>query len=65
MVRHNATVRFQQCPRERGAQMSDLPNCPKCGTKMKFYDGCLGYESIVCPDCRYDINDSVVPNKED
>lgn len=26
--------------------------CRKCGsTKLYFYDGSLGYESIVCSDC--------------
>ena len=34
-----------------------LPKCPKCGTQMRFYDGSLGYSSIVCPKCNYDVND--------
>lgn len=34
--------------------------CPKCGRKMCFYDGCLGYESIQCEVCHYDINDEVL-----
>lgn len=25
--------------------------CPKCGAKIKFYDGALGYEAIICPKC--------------
>jgi uncharacterized protein (DUF983 family) len=37
--------------------------CPKCHKgKMKFYDGCLGYESIQCNSCHYDVNDEVEAN---
>lgn len=38
-----------------------IPNkkCPKCGGAMLFYDGCLGYESIVCKRCGYDVNDDM------
>jgi len=29
--------------------------CKKCGKeRLRFYDGCLGYESIVCELCGYD-----------
>jgi len=34
-----------------------LVQCPihKCNTV--YYDGALGYESFICPVCRWDIND--------
>ena len=33
--------------------------CPCCGWKGEwvYYDGALGYESMICPKCRLDIND--------
>lgn len=32
--------------------------CYKCGsTDLRWYDGCLGYESIVCNNCQTDQND--------
>lgn len=31
--------------------------CPVCLGKLKFYDGMLGYESLVCEKCGLDIND--------
>ena len=33
--------------------------CPKCKElkEFKFYDGLLGYESIVCSKCGFDAND--------
>jgi DNA-directed RNA polymerase subunit M/transcription elongation factor TFIIS len=27
--------------------------CPKCKARLKFYDGCCGYEAIVCTKCGY------------
>ncbi len=27
--------------------------CPKCGTELKFYDGALGYEALICNKCGY------------
>ena len=36
--------------------------CPKCNKgKMKFYNGWLGYDSVQCNKCHYDINDKVLP----
>lgn len=34
-----------------------IPFCPKCGCKFEYYSGCLGYESMVCPKCKLDIQD--------
>ena len=36
--------------------------CPQCGYagKWKYYDGCLGYESLVCPHCNLDVRDIAV-----
>lgn len=33
--------------------------CPKCEKlrEFKFYDGALGYESMVCSKCGFDAND--------
>ena len=31
-----------------------VPKCPLCGGKWVFYDGILGYESLVCEKCRFD-----------
>lgn len=31
--------------------------CPLCFGKWKFYDGALGYESLKCEQCGFDIND--------
>jgi hypothetical protein len=31
--------------------------CPKCKMTLKYYEGCLGYESFQCPICHWDIND--------
>lgn len=33
--------------------------CPKCEElrEFKFYDGALGYESLVCSKCGFDAND--------
>lgn len=37
-----------------------MPNCPKCNVALVYYDGCLGYESLVCPICHYDIQDDQI-----
>jgi len=28
-------------------------NCPFCGKKLKWYEGCLGYEAYRCYDCKF------------
>jgi transcription initiation factor TFIIIB Brf1 subunit/transcription initiation factor TFIIB len=33
------------------------PTCPKCGGKWVYYDGAMGYESMVCNKCGVDIAD--------
>ncbi len=33
------------------------PKKCKCGGIFVFYNGCLGYESLVCNKCKIDIND--------
>jgi len=33
------------------------PKKCKCGGTYKWYDGCLGYESLVCDKCGRDIQD--------
>lgn len=30
--------------------MSDLPNCPKCGSEYTYVDG----ESYICPECSHE-----------
>ena len=36
-----------------------ISTCPCCGWTGKwiYYDGALGYESLICPKCRLDVND--------
>jgi uncharacterized protein (DUF983 family) len=36
--------------------------CPKCKElrEFKFYDGFIGYESIVCAECGFDANDTTI-----
>jgi uncharacterized protein (DUF983 family) len=34
-----------------------VEKCPHCGGEWKWYDGCLGYESLVCKKCGLDIQD--------
>ena len=31
-------------------------NCPFCGEKLKWYDGCLGYEANRCYGCNFTID---------
>lgn len=33
------------------------PQYCDCGGILVFYDGLLGYESLVCSQCKKDIND--------
>jgi predicted nucleic-acid-binding Zn-ribbon protein len=33
--------------------MQEHAKCPKCGTNLKSYDGCLGYEAAYCSKCGY------------
>ena len=42
----------------------DNKTCPKCkkGT-MKYYHGWLGYESMQCDRCHYDVNENPIENK--
>ena len=37
---------------------NQTPVCPKDGSNLRYYDGALGYESMVCPKCNYDMNDN-------
>jgi len=30
--------------------------CPFCGQKLKYYDGCAGYEAYWCYDCKFIID---------
>lgn len=30
--------------------------CPLCGGSWRFYEGSLGYETLICTRCRFDIN---------
>lgn len=41
--------------------VTDGDKCPKCqkGT-MAFYDGALGYMSVQCRTCHYDVRDASV-----
>jgi transcription initiation factor IIE alpha subunit len=39
-------------------QVMNLPNCPRCNKALVYYDGALGYESFVCPQCRWDVNEA-------
>lgn len=32
-----------------------LDRCPFCGGRWRHYDGALGYESLICERCRFDI----------
>lgn len=32
-----------------------MPSCPQCGGALAYYDGALGYESLQCQKCRWDI----------
>ena len=34
-----------------------MPTCPLCQGKWVYYDGALGYESLICEVCRFDINE--------
>ena len=34
-----------------------MEKCHKCGVPLEYYEGWLGYESLQCPICHYDIND--------
>lgn len=34
-----------------------VPECPLCGGAWKYYNGALGYESLQCADCHFDINE--------
>ena len=34
-----------------------VPDCPLCHSQWIYYDGALGYESLVCNKCRFDINE--------
>lgn len=39
--------------------------CIKCGGTMEYYDGMLGYESLQCGSCHWDINDGIKCNEID
>lgn len=41
-----------------------VKECPICGGKWKFYDGLLGYESLKCIKCGFDINDIKIVSEE-
>ncbi|OQW75151.1 MAG: alkylphosphonate utilization protein [Proteobacteria bacterium ST_bin11] len=42
--------------------MSDLPNCPKCGSEYTYHDGSLH----ICPDCGHEwAADSAAESGED
>lgn len=45
--------------------MKPLPKCPVHNREVVYYDGCLGYESFVCPVCHWDINDPIECRKEE
>lgn len=30
--------------------------CPFCGKKLKYYDGALGYEAMLCDPCKLTID---------
>ncbi len=32
-----------------------LGNCPFCGEKLEFYDGALGFESLRCYPCGFEV----------
>ena len=39
-----------------------ISTCPCCGWEGKWihYDGCVGYESFICPQCRLDVRDITI-----
>jgi protein PhnA len=42
--------------------MSELPNCPKCGSEYTYEDGSL----IMCPDCGHEFTlESLAASKEE
>jgi len=46
-------------PESLGEGTIRIKACPQCGDtgRWKYYDGCLGYESLVCAKCGLDVND--------
>lgn len=34
----------------------EVLTCPLCNGQWKFYNGGLGYESFVCNQCGFDVN---------
>lgn len=35
----------------------EVLSCPLCGGAWKYYGGALGYESLTCEACGFDINE--------
>ena len=46
-------------PQKKSIRITACPQCGYAGT-WKYYDGCLGYESLVCPHCHLDVRDIAV-----
>ena len=41
--------------------MSDLPQCPQCGSEYSYRDGAL----LVCPECAHEWSEDAAPEAED
>lgn len=42
----------------------EVNKCPLCGGSWRYYNGCLGYESLVCEVCRFDIKEIKIVEKK-
>lgn len=41
--------------------MSQLPNCPKCGSEYTYEDG----ELLICPECAHEWSKNAVENQDE
>lgn len=58
-VTENQKAKAIAVPQEKAIRITACPQCGYTG-KWKYYDGCLGYESLVCPQCNLDVRDIAV-----